>query len=144
MFPIVLIACTVFLLGSSLKSLIQGDRPKQAYLPIENALLLITVYATVLTGFGMIYILLEINGFTVLSEAGSQIEGTFLQLLETGMYFSAVTLFSVGYGDITPVGTGRAIAVIEAMIGYIMPAAFLVRTVFDNDKYENQKQERQE
>ncbi len=144
MFPIIMIACTIFLLGSSLKSLVQGNRPKRAYLPVENALLLLAVYATVLTGFGLIYIILEIKDFTVLTEAGAEIEGGFLQLLETGMYFSAVTLFSVGYGDITPVGTGRAIAVIEAMIGYIMPAAFLVRTVFDHDKHEKQKQEHHE
>jgi potassium channel LctB len=45
------------------------------------------------------------------------------------MYFSAATLFSVGYGDMYPVGIGKLFATFEAFIGYIMPAIFVMRTV---------------
>jgi potassium channel LctB len=50
------------------------------------------------------------------------------------MYFSAITLLSVGYGDITPVGIGRWIAIIEALVGYTMPAAFVARTFMEHEK----------
>jgi len=40
---------------------------------------------------------------------------------------------TVGYGDITPIGIGRAIAMTEALIGFVMPAAFVVRVVLHMD-----------
>ena len=85
-------------------------------------------------GFGLIYILLDMNGHTVLIDETNYLEIDFLDRLETGFYFSAVTLFSVGYGDISPVGIGRIIAVLEALIGYVIPTAFVARVVFNIDK----------
>ena len=58
----------------------------------------------------------------------------FIERLGTYIYFSAVTLFSVGYGDIAPIGIGRLIAMIEALIGYTIPAAFVARAVFDLER----------
>ncbi|TCP28806.1 ion channel [Scopulibacillus darangshiensis] len=43
------------------------------------------------------------------------------------LYFSAITLLSVGYGDITPFGWSRGVAILEATIGYILPAAITVQ-----------------
>ncbi len=43
------------------------------------------------------------------------------------IYFSAITLLSVGYGDITPFGWSRAVAILEATVGYILPAAITVQ-----------------
>ena len=54
-----------------------------------------------------------------------------MERLETYIYFSAVTLFSVGYGDIAPIGIGRVIAMIEALIGYTIPAAFVAKAFID-------------
>jgi potassium channel LctB len=85
-------------------------------------------------GFGLIYILLDLHGLVVLIDGTNYIEAGFLERLETGFYFSAVTLFSVGYGDISPIGIGRMIAVMEALIGYVIPAAFVARVVFDAEK----------
>jgi potassium channel LctB len=42
-------------------------------------------------------------------------------------------LFSVGYGDIAPIGIGRVIAMIEALIGYTIPAAFVAKAFIDKD-----------
>jgi potassium channel LctB len=97
----------------------------------ENFIFLAFVYLTVLIGFGLIYIILELYGYVVLIEGGQNMVGSFLNRLETGLYFSAITLFSVGYGDISPIGIGRLIAVLEALIGYTIPAAFVARAVFD-------------
>jgi hypothetical protein len=46
------------------------------------------------------------------------------------LYFSQVTLFTVGYGDITPVAGGaRSLAMLEGLIGQLYPAILLARLV---------------
>jgi potassium channel LctB len=69
-----------------------------------------------------------------LEEDGKELDVHSFQIVEVCMYFSAITLLSVGYGDITPIGVGRWIAIVEALVGYTMPAAFVVHTVMENEK----------
>ncbi|MBM7693593.1 potassium channel LctB [Peribacillus deserti] len=88
------------------------------------------LYGTVTIGFGMIYLLLELENYTVLHEMGHPLQGNYFYKLQTAFYFSSITFFSVGYGDLSPVGIGRLIASVQAFIGYTLPAAFVVRTVF--------------
>ncbi|TMH36512.1 MAG: two pore domain potassium channel family protein [Betaproteobacteria bacterium] len=46
------------------------------------------------------------------------------------LYFSFVTLTTVGYGDITPVApAARSLAVLEALLGQLYPAIILARLV---------------
>ena len=46
------------------------------------------------------------------------------------LYFSFVTLTTLGYGDITPIGpTARAIAMLEALVGQLYPAIIIARFV---------------
>jgi Ion channel len=46
------------------------------------------------------------------------------------IYFSFVTLTTVGYGDITPVAhAARSLAILEALIGQLYPAIVLARLV---------------
>lgn len=104
---------------------------------VENFFILAIIYATVMIGFGLIYFLLGSEGHPVLIE-GEYTKSTStnaaistIAKLETCIYFSAVTLFSVGYGDLAPVGVGRFIVVLEALVGYTIPTAFVARTVFD-------------
>jgi hypothetical protein len=48
----------------------------------------------------------------------------------TWIYFSFVTLTTVGYGDITPLGPmARSLAILEALIGQLYPAIVLARLV---------------
>jgi hypothetical protein len=48
----------------------------------------------------------------------------------TWVYFSFVTLTTVGYGDITPVAhAARSLAILEALIGQLYPAIVLARLV---------------
>ena len=44
-------------------------------------------------------------------------------------YFSGVTILTIGYGDIVPIGIGRLVALIQALIGYVLPTAFVLRLV---------------
>ena len=117
----------------SIQSLFSPQKIKEKWVSIDNFFYLICLYATIMIGFGLIYILLDMNGHTVLIDETNYLEVDFLDRLETGFYFSAVTLFSVGYGDISPVGIGRIIAVLEALIGYVIPTAFVARVVFNID-----------
>ncbi len=46
------------------------------------------------------------------------------------MYYSFVTLTTVGYGDITPISTNvRALAMLEAFVGQLYPAIIIARLV---------------
>lgn len=112
------------------KPMIRGKQ-----ISLRNFFVLLLVYVTVMLGFGCIYIGLELMGITVLTENNFHVgEGSFWHLLEDAMYFSAVTLLSVGYGDITPLGIGRWFAIIEALFGYLLPAAFVVSHVMHYDR----------
>ncbi|MBT2688850.1 two pore domain potassium channel family protein [Bacillus sp. ISL-47] len=127
---ILIVLCMIM----SLQTLFSSTKIKGRWVSMENFLYLISLYATIMIGFGLIYILLDLHGLVVLIDGTNYIEAGFLERLETGFYFSAVTLFSVGYGDISPIGIGRMIAVLEALIGYVIPAAFVARVVFDVEK----------
>ncbi|WP_226671553.1 potassium channel family protein [Metabacillus litoralis] len=104
------------------------------FLSFETVVMITYLYLSLLVGFGMIFLICLQNDLHVLVEAGEPISGNYFDKLGTSFYFSAVTLFSVGYGDIVPVGLGRLIAVTEALIGYILPAVFVARTVIGIDK----------
>ena len=46
------------------------------------------------------------------------------------IYFSFVTLTTVGYGDITPVALGaRSLTMLEALVGQLYPAVIIARLV---------------
>jgi hypothetical protein len=43
-----------------------------------------------------------------------------------GLYFSVITFFTVGYGDMTPVGFCKLIAMLEAFSGVLIMSLFVV------------------
>jgi potassium channel LctB len=104
------------------------------FLSFETVILITYLYLSLLIGFGMIYLIFIQSNLHVLIESGAPISGDYFDKLVTSLYFSAVTLFSVGYGDVVPIGIGRFLAVFEALIGYILPAVFLARTVIGIEK----------
>lgn len=89
---------------------------------------LIILYFTVIIGFGLLYFILSFQG-VILVEHNELRQVSALGTFLHSMYFSGVTLLTIGYGDIAPIGIGRLIAVIQALIGYILPAAFVMRLV---------------
>jgi potassium channel LctB len=117
----------------SLRTLFIPNTVKGKLVSIEDFIYLSFVYITILVGFGLIYILLETKGYEILIEQYPTSSDNFLERLGTYIYFSGITLFSVGYGDIAPVGIGRLIAIIEALIGYAIPTAFVAHAVFNRD-----------
>lgn len=107
---------------------------KHKYVSLENFIVLISLYVTMMLGFGLVYAILEMNGYDIFMKNEKDITGTFFSVLQDSVYFSATTLLAVGYGDVIPIGAGRWFAVVEALLGYIMPAAFVVRVVIDWEK----------
>jgi potassium channel LctB len=134
MLYIISLAFTIYCIVMSLKTIFIPNTIKGKLVSFENFLYLTFVYITILIGFGLIYVLLETKGHQVLIEQYPIEADDFAERLGTYIYFSAVTLFSVGYGDIAPIGIGRLIAMIEALIGYTIPAAFVARAVFDFER----------
>lgn len=70
------------------------------FFSLYNLATLFLIYTTVLIAFGLSYVVLEEMGFAVLKEDGDRLSAHSFQLVEICLYFSAVTLLSVGYGDI--------------------------------------------
>lgn len=127
----ILIAAIVICMIMSVKSLFTNTDSKNKQLSMENLMWLAMLYSTIMIGFALLFLLFELRNFSVMLDQGMRVEGGVLKQFETALYFSAVTMFSVGYGDVIPIGIGRFIATIEAFIGYTLPAAFVVRTVMD-------------
>lgn len=89
---------------------------------------LLVIYAIVIIGFALIYFILSFQHVTLV-ENGELKEVSVGGMIIHSIYFSGVTLLTIGYGDITPVGIGRFIALIEALIGYVLPTAFVLKLV---------------
>ena len=125
-----LLPIVIFCIFMSIRTLFIPNTIKGKFVSIENALFLGSIYLTVILGFGLIYLLFELKGISLLVEVNNENN---YNLFETSFYFSAMTLFSVGNGDVIPHGLGRMVAVIEALIGYTMPAAFVARALMDRE-----------
>jgi potassium channel LctB len=128
------VALIIVAIFMSLKTLFVPHKIKGKQVSFENFITLALIYATVMAGFGLLYYLLDLRGLWVLADGSMRLSVSSYERMATSMYFSAITLFSVGYGDISPIGIGRIIAVLEALIGYTIPAAFVTRVVFDHKK----------
>ncbi|WP_223806041.1 potassium channel family protein [Ornithinibacillus gellani] len=94
----------------------------------EVFIALLIIYSTIIIGFGMMYFILSFQG-VLLVEDGKLDKVEWVGSLIHSLYFSGVTMLTIGYGDITPIGIGRLIAVVQALIGYVLPAAFVLQLV---------------
>lgn len=129
-----LFAGICFIVIKSLYEFIQGKthrsiiKMKESRFSMELFYTLLIIYSIVILGFGMIYFTLSFHGI-ILVEYGELREVNVLGSIIHSIYFSGVTLLTIGYGDITPIGIGRAIALVEAIIGYVLPTAFVLKLV---------------
>jgi potassium channel LctB len=87
------------------------------------------LYLNLLLTFAVIYILVDIADLGYLQDhyASDAHQEQPLDYLTRSLYFSAITLLSVGYGDVTPFGLARAFAMAEAIIGYLLPAIIVLQ-----------------
>jgi potassium channel LctB len=136
-----LIGAIVFILGKSLFDFIHGEQ-LQYYMrrrgfSLELFYVLITIYCIVIIGFGLIYFVLSMQA-PILVEHGELKQVSVFGSFMHSLYFSGVTILTIGYGDITPIGVGRLIAIVQALIGYILPTAFVLRLVQRHDQSRDQ------
>jgi len=110
------------------------ERRSLRSISLNNFLALFLFYLTMLIGFGLVYTVLQMNEHQVLLISDGKSDISFYELFQESVYFSAITLLSIGYGDVVPIGVGRWIAIVEALLGYTIPAALIVRTVIDFEK----------
>ena len=80
---------------------------------------LLMTWLWMILGFGFLY---WIGGIVTARGliAGGRLLGGSLSDLGTAVYFSFVTALSIGYGDVTPLGVLRALAVVEGAAGLLI------------------------
>lgn len=120
----------VFVMVGSLIAFMNKREEQRRHFSVKHFNTLILVYFVVMIGFGLLYFVLSSEGLPILKDDLLR-QDSVVDRLAHSIYFSGVTLMTVGYGDITPVGIGRVLALVEALIGYVLPAAFFVQIMQD-------------
>ncbi|WP_233547041.1 potassium channel family protein [Exiguobacterium sp. AM39-5BH] len=89
----------------------------------------------VMIGFALIYYALSRDGVILVTslETMNAVDPNWRNLL----YFSGVTLLSIGFGDLLPIGPARLFALLEAAIGILLPTAFFVKSIYKKKTEEN-------
>lgn len=85
----------------------------------------------VMIGFALIYYALSRDGVILVTslETMNAVDPNWCNLL----YFSGVTLLSIGFGDLLPIGPARLFALLEAAIGILLPTAFFVKSIYKKE-----------
>src|SRR5699024_3897418 len=86
------------------------------------------IYTLVIVGFGVIYFMLSLYG-EVLIETGQIYPVSISTSLFRSIYFRAVSLLTIGHGYRVPLEAARLIAVIQALLGYLLPTTFVLKLV---------------
>ncbi|MEN2768300.1 potassium channel family protein [Ornithinibacillus xuwenensis] len=134
-----LIAAVCYVISKSVFDFIRGEKKlfgvemRERRFSSEIFYTLIITYTIVIIGFGLIYFILSFEGI-LLVEGGELRQVSPIGSMIHSFYFSGVTMLTIGYGDITPIGIGRLLALIEALIGYVLPTAFVIGLVHNSNQ----------
>jgi len=96
---------------------------------IYNIIILFNLYFFIAVCFSIVYIALTILklGYIVDHYASAAHQNQLIDLISRSLYFSYITLFAVGYGDMTPLGLSKAVSMVQAFVGFILPYAILLK-----------------
>ena len=102
-----------------------------------NILFLCSLYFLVALFFTIVYVALDILGLGSVRDhySSSTHQEQHLDVFTRSLYFSFVTLFSVGYGDMTPLGLSKGVAIIEALMGYVLPYVIVLNYILFNPRF---------
>ncbi|WP_152658575.1 potassium channel family protein [Oceanobacillus sp. CFH 90083] len=137
--PWIFFILIIIIIGKSIYDFIQYKsihariKMKEGHFSLEIFIAMLIVYCITMVGYGLVYFILSFQGIVIV-EHGELREVTIWGSVVHSIYFSGVTLLTLGYGDLAPVGIGRIIAISEALIGYILPAAFVLKVVQINSR----------
>ncbi|UOQ43651.1 ion channel [Halobacillus salinarum] len=127
MIPYLLLIFSLLVITFSLRQIFISLEMEQKIFSFHLFLSVILLYTIITVGFGIVYSMLATAGLEIFHDPAETKPLLWWEELSRSMYFSGVTLFTVGYGDLLPLGFGRWIALFEAMIGYALPAALVMK-----------------
>ncbi|WP_339145576.1 MULTISPECIES: ion channel [unclassified Sutcliffiella] len=128
----ILIGMTIVFLAMNLFYFFTNKTYKKSYVHTALFLKLFFVMVGITFGFAVLYYLLAGNEviLRISDNTGDQAPEDFL----TFLYFSGVTMLSVGYGDLIPVGSARFFALIQASLGLLLPTAYFMKALGSSSK----------
>ncbi|MGD9566957.1 MAG: ion channel [Sedimentibacter sp.] len=103
---------------------------------IYNITVLFNLYFFIAASFSIIYIILEYVGLGFVIDHYSSVphQKRLIDVITRSIYFSYMTLFAVGYGDMTPFGFSKAVAIIQSFTGYIIPYVIMLNYIIYKPK----------
>lgn len=125
---LLLIACIVCigLMALSIYHLLLTKSREYQMFSVRHFVVLVIVYIILIIGFSFLYLGLDLAGYPSVKFEEMAIANGTIQYLSNLIYFSTMTILTIGYGDIVPLGLARFLASIQALIGFLLPAAFLI------------------
>lgn len=123
----ILIGVTLLFLIVNLYYFFTNKSFKNSYFSSILFYKLFFVLVGITLGFACLYYILSFNEVVlrINDPTGEPADVTFLESL----YFSGVTILSVGYGDLVPVGSARFFSLIQASIGLLLPTAYFMKAL---------------
>ncbi|WP_298832075.1 potassium channel family protein [uncultured Planococcus sp.] len=136
MIATILIGFTVILMLLHLYYFFTNQQHKESYIHTSLFTKLFIIMTVVTFGFALIYYLLAFNNDTLRlnDETGRRAGENFWDYL----YFSGVTMLSIGYGDLVPMGYARFFAVVQAAL--LLPSAYFVKAFDEMGRHEKEGQ----
>lgn len=134
MVTIIVSILLLLLMGASLRQIFHSLEIEHKIFSSQLFIAVMLLYTIVMIGFGLIYTVLILEGVDVYRTGIPSRRVSWIEEFIRSIYFSGVTLFTVGYGDMLPVGVGKWLAILEAMIGYTLPAALAAKVWQSNKK----------
>lgn len=128
----ILVVLILFQLGAFVKK--KGDMKDTHKFSLQWPLYLyiLTVLLSTMIIFAVIYYISSV--YTPILKVGHTGElitdYTFMQIL----YYSGVTLLSIGYGDLVPVGPIRFISIFEGFLGIVLPTVIFIKEITKDRK----------
>jgi len=122
----ILIGLTIVYLLANLYYFFTNKTYKKSYANSALFYKLFFVLLSITFGFAVLYYLLSFDEviLKIPDSTGTQGKDFF-----TYLYFSGVTILSVGYGDVIPVGSARFFSLIQASIGLLLPTAYFMKAM---------------
>lgn len=110
---------------------------------IYNVIILFNLYFFIAVAFSALYIVLEYIELGVILDHYSSFshQKQLIDVITRSLYFSFITLFAVGYGDMTPFGLSKAVSMIQAFVGFILPYAILLNYIIIKPRFIKRKNE---
>lgn len=127
MVPSILIGISLLFILANLIYFFKDRRFTESKVHFGLLLKMFFILGAITIGFTFLYYILSTQGpiLHINDPTDSVVDPDIWDLL----YFSGVTVLSVGYGDYVPVGSARFFALIQATLGLLIPAAFFLTVI---------------